>query len=67
MQVLLACLTFTLESEASSFWYTQKSDFYELWHQHKQLQTMEMSFAWPGIFYEGYIHQLQLEPNDKIH
>ena len=43
LQQLLAYLTFALESEDLSFWYTQKSDFYELWHQHKQLKTMEMS------------------------
>ena len=36
-QQLLACLNFTLESE--------KSDFYELWQQHKQLKTMEMNEA----------------------
>ena len=43
LQRLLACLNFTLESEDLSFWYKQKSDFYELWQQHKQLKTMEMS------------------------
>ena len=37
LQRLLACLNFTLESE--------KSDFYELWQQHKQLKTMEMNEA----------------------
>ena len=43
LQQLLSCLNFTLESEDLSFWYKQKSDFYELWQQHKQLKTMEMS------------------------
>ena len=32
LQQLLACLNFTL-------------DFYELWQQHKQVKTMEMSEA----------------------
>ena len=45
LQRLLACLNFTLDSEDLSFWYKQKSDFYELWTQHKQLKTMEMSEA----------------------
>ena len=34
-----------------------KSDFYELWEQHKQLKTMEMSEAWPDTYDEGYIHR----------
>ena len=42
-----------------------KKDFYELRQQHKQLKTIEMSEAWPDIFYEGYIHQLQPEPTHK--
>ena len=67
LQRLLACLNFTLESEDFSLWYKQKSDFYELWQQHKQLKTMEMNEAWPDIFYEGYIHQFQPEPTYKIH
>ena len=45
LQQLLDCLNFTLESEDLSFWYKQKSDFYELCLQHKQLKTMEMSQA----------------------
>ena len=43
MQQLLACLNFTLDSEDLFCWYKRKSDFYELWQQHKQLKTMEMS------------------------
>ena len=35
----------------------KKSDFYELWQQHKQLKTMEMSEALPDTLDEGYIHQ----------
>ena len=45
LQQLLPCLNFTLESEDLSFCFKPKSDFYELWHQHKQLKTMEMSEA----------------------
>ena len=33
----------------------------------QQLKTMEMSEAWPNIFYEGYIHQFQAKPTHKIH
>ena len=36
---------------------TDKTSFYELWLQHKQLETMEMNEAWP--FDEKYIHQFQ--------
>ena len=42
---LLASLNVTLKSEDLSLWYKQKRDFYELWLQHKQLKTMEMSEA----------------------
>ena len=34
----------------------EESDFYDLWLQHKQLKTVEMSEASPNTFYEGYIH-----------
>ena len=67
LQWLLAYLKFTLEAEDLSIWYKQKSDFYELWQQHKLLKTMEMSEAWPDIFYEGYIDQGQPEPTHKLH
>ena len=43
LQRLLACLNFPLDSEDLLCWYKQKSDFYELWQQHKLLKTMEMS------------------------
>ena len=42
-QQLLACLNFTLESEYFFCRYKQKSVFYELWKQHKQLNIMQMS------------------------
>ena len=45
LQRLLACLNFTLESEDFSLWCNEKSDFYELWQQHKQLKTMEINEA----------------------
>ena len=66
LQRLLACLNFTLESEDFSLWYKQKSDFYELWQQHKQLKTAAMSEGWPDSFDEGYIHHFQAEPTYKI-
>ena len=31
----------------------QKSDFYELWQQHKWLETMKISEGWPDIYDEG--------------
>ena len=43
LQRLLACLNLTLDSEDLFCWYKQKSDFYELWQQHKLLKTMDMS------------------------
>ena len=67
LQWLLACLNFTLESEDLSFWYKQKSDFYELCQQLKQLKTMEMNETWPDIFYEEYTHQFQPEPTHKTY
>ena len=42
LQRLLACLNFTLESDYP-FGTNEKSDFYELWQQQKQLKTMEMN------------------------
>ena len=56
LQQLLACLNFTLDSDRLFFWYKPKSDFYELWQQHKQMKTMEMSNAWPDSYIEGYIY-----------
>ena len=47
LEWLLVSLDFTLDSEDLFNWYKQKSDFYELWHQHKLLKTMEMNVAWP--------------------
>ena len=67
LQQLLACLNFTLDSERLFFWYKQKSDFYELWQQHKQMKTMEMSNAWPDSYIEGYIYIYISEPTHKIH
>ena len=45
LQQLLAYLNFNLDSEDLSFWFKQKSNFYELWQQHKQLKTMKVSEA----------------------
>ena len=43
LQRLLACLNFTLDLENWFCWYKQKSDFYELWQQQKQLKSIEVS------------------------
>ena len=42
LQQLLACLNITLDSEDLFCWYKQKSDFYELWPQHRLQKIMEM-------------------------
>ena len=34
----------------------EKSDFYKLWKQHKQLKTMEIGNFWPDNYEKGYIH-----------
>ena len=67
LQRLLACLNFILDSEDLFCCKNEKSDFYELWQQHKQLETMEMNEAWLDIHYEEYIYQFQPEPSHKIH
>ena len=67
LQLLLACLNFALDSEDLSCWNKQKSAFYELWQQHKQLKNMDMSEAWLDTYDEGYIHQFQPETIHKIH
>ena len=54
LQRLLACLSFILDSDYLSFWYKRKN-FYELWQQHKQFKTMEMSEVWPDSFDEGIV------------
>ena len=59
LQWLLVSLNFTLDSDDLFCWYKQKSDFHELWQQHKQLKTMEMSEVWPiqwGIYTSISIH-----------
>ena len=43
------------------------SDLYEIWQQHKQLKTIEMSEAWPDTYDEAYILQFQPEITPKIH
>ena len=43
LQQLLACLNFVLDSKIYSVDTNEESHSYELWQQHKQLKTMEMS------------------------
>ena len=45
----------------------ENGDFCELWQQHKQLKTIEISEAWTATYDERYIHQFQPEPTHKIH
>ena len=44
----------------------ERSNFYVLWQQHKQLKTMDMNEAVPKTYNEGYIHPFQPEPTHKI-
>ena len=67
LQQLLAFLNFNLDSEDLFFCFKRKNWFYELWQQQKQLKAMEMSEAWPNIYNEEYIPQLQPEVTRKIH
>ena len=67
MQQLLAFLNLTLDSEDLSFFYKQKSHFYELWHQYKEPKNMEINETSPDFLYERYIRQFQSEPTHKIH
>ena len=68
---LLACLNFTLDSILFTLDYSvcknERNDFYELWQQHKLLETMGMSEATPDTYDEEYIHQFQPEPTPKIY
>ena len=61
---LAASRTFTSLFE---LYFRFRSDFYEIWQQHKQLKTMEMSEAWSDTYDEEYTHQFQPEPTHKIH
>ena len=67
LQKLPACLNFTLDSKDLRCWYKQKSDFYEVWQEHKQLKTMEICEVWPDTYDEECMHQFQPEPTYKIH
>ena len=40
---------------------TKKNNFFELWQQHKQLKTMEMSVAWPDTNQDEIHHKLYNE------
>ena len=35
----------------------ERSDFYELCQQYKQLRKMEMKKAWPDTYDDGYAHK----------
>ena len=71
LQQLLACLNFTLDSEFQLYFrfilIKQKSNFYELWQQHKLLKTVEMSEVLSDIYDEGHTHHFQPEHNHKKH
>ena len=54
------------DSEDLFCWSKQKSDFYELWQQHKLLKTMEMCEVEPNTYDEGYTYQSQPEFAPKI-
>ena len=69
LQWLLACFNVTLDSEDLFCWccWKQKSYFYELWQQHKELENTETNETWPDIFDDRYIHWFQPERTYKIH
>ena len=66
LQQLLTCMNFPLESEELSFWYKQKSDFYELWQQHKQLKTMEMYAEVPTFKNQMRVKREFSEPASQL-
>ena len=58
---MLAYLNFTLVQKINSAGDYEKTNFYELWQQQKQLKTREMREAWPDIYNEqGFIQALLL-------
>ena len=60
-------MNFTSDSEDLFCWDKQKKNyFYELWQQHKQLKTIEMSAAWPDTYDEGYNINSNLNPLTKF-
>ena len=59
LQQLIACLNFTLEIRKIYCLYKWKSDFYELWQQHKQLKTMKLSQA-------SFMHQCTAVHDEEI-
>ena len=44
----------------------ERSDFYELCQQHRQLKTMEINDGWSDIYHEGYVHPFQPEATHII-
>ena len=48
-----------------SFGTNEKSDFYELWQQDKQLKTMEMREAWPDFLFFIYFYNIYTNVNTK--
>ena len=66
LQQLLAYLNFNLDPEDLSFSYRQKSDFYELWQQHKKLKTVEVGEAWPDTFNRDRYICFNLNPITKF-
>ena len=44
----------------------ERTNLYELWQQHKQLNSMGMNKAWLDIYIEVYIHLFQTGPTYTI-
>ena len=62
LQRLLACLSFTLDSEDLFFWYKRKK-----WTTTAAQAAENHGDQWGLTWYdEGHIHQFQPEPIDKI-
>ena len=62
LQLIQACLKFTLDSEECLC----KEKKWFLLATVATQAAEKMSAVWPDIYYEGYIHQFQPEPTNKI-
>ena len=62
LQRLLAFLNFPLHEKIYFVGIDEKSDFYKLRQQHKQLETMDEE-----LLHEEYKHRFQPEPTHKMH
>ena len=55
LQWLVTCLNLALDADFTILLVKAKTDFHELWQQHKQLKIMQTSEDWPDIYDDEYI------------